>query len=88
MLLDLKSKVLVDLRGSNSKTDKMKKSINSVFNFKRILNACGYSCKDIASAYQSEAAIRQEMIAIAALSFILCFCSERNVSLFVVYNLS
>ena len=40
----------------------MVKGKNSIFNFNRVLSAFSYSFKGLRAAYQSEAAIRQELV--------------------------
>lgn len=57
---------------------------NNVFNIKRIKNAFGYSCKGLRSAYQSEAAIRQELVIILALSFSLCFIDVSTIEMILM----
>jgi diacylglycerol kinase (ATP) len=57
---------------------------NKVFNLKRVKNAFGYSCKGLRSAYQSEAAIRQELVVILALSFTLCFMDITTIEMILM----
>lgn len=62
----------------------MIKGKNSIFNFNRVLSAFCYSCKGLRSAYQSEAAIRQELVAIVALSLILFFIDVTTVEMILM----
>ncbi|HCH6297858.1 TPA: diacylglycerol kinase [Vibrio parahaemolyticus] len=60
------------------------KGKNSILNFNRVLSAFIYSCKGLRSAYQSEAAIRQELVVIAALSFTLFFIDTTTVEMILM----